>query len=298
MAQVRKAIDNQKEKAEDEDDTIKKARSETVPFHKLLSEADALDWTLMALGTLGSIVHGLAQPVSYFLLGKALDAFGNNIDDTAAMVRALKKVVPYVWYMAFATFPAGVLGSDFTNIALILFLKLTPVQAMGLDTRTRLVQLRRSPGPGPFKNTDQPLMKEIDPVQAKLTKFEMNITFYESCFEEPNTGLTHAGNKDKWEERRGLAFIVAFLGVVVCPRKDEFESRVVGIEFPEGTEAWLAHLSSLTADKIEWAFGWLPVTEAIPETLAKRAYIQQFTSDSQEQWGWLAKEESYRAKIN
>lgn len=92
MAQVRKAIDNQKEKAEDEDDTIKKARSETVPFHKLLSEADALDWTLMALGTLGSIVHGLAQPVSYFLLGKALDAFGNNIDDTAAMVRALKKV--------------------------------------------------------------------------------------------------------------------------------------------------------------------------------------------------------------
>ncbi|OIT02079.1 PREDICTED: ABC transporter B family member 19-like [Nicotiana attenuata] len=108
-AQVREAIDNRKEKAEDEDDTIKKARSETLPFHKLLSEADALDWTLMALGTLGSIVHGLAQPVGYFLLGKALDAFGNNIDDTAAMVRALKKVVPYVWYMAFATFPAGVL---------------------------------------------------------------------------------------------------------------------------------------------------------------------------------------------
>nr|XP_016439649.1 PREDICTED: uncharacterized protein LOC107765503 [Nicotiana tabacum] len=176
---------------------------------------------------------------------------------------------------------------------------------------------------------------------------------------------------------------------------EEFESRVVGIEFPEGTEAWLAHLSSLTADKIEWAFGWLPVTEAvymsaevcylflmgirsiqpyaphrvlrqlgrfqtvphdedlskhvielgpkavfpegrirhvwnecrflepktmvrdlargevdpkyivwfdkrfqIPERPAKRAHVQQFTSDSQEQWGWLAKEESYRAKIS
>ncbi|KAK4375745.1 hypothetical protein RND71_006422 [Anisodus tanguticus] len=112
MAQVREAIgdhDEQREKAEDEDNAMKKATSETLPFHKLLSEADALDWTLMALGTLGSIVHGLAQPVGYLLLGKALDAFGNNIDDTAAMVRALKKVVPYVWYMAFATFPAGVL---------------------------------------------------------------------------------------------------------------------------------------------------------------------------------------------
>lgn len=95
MPQVREAIDDhneQKEKAEDADDATKKATSETLPFHKLLSEADALDWTLMALGTLGSIVHGLAQPVGYYLLGKALDAFGNNIDDTAAMVRALKKV--------------------------------------------------------------------------------------------------------------------------------------------------------------------------------------------------------------
>ncbi|XP_027773765.1 ABC transporter B family member 19-like [Solanum pennellii] len=112
MAQVREAIDDhdeQREKTEDTGDETKKAMSETVPFHKLLSEADALDWTLMALGTFGSIVHGLAQPVGYYLLGKALDAFGNNIDDTAAMVRALKKVVPYVWYMAFATFPSGVL---------------------------------------------------------------------------------------------------------------------------------------------------------------------------------------------
>nr|XP_009798072.1 PREDICTED: uncharacterized protein LOC104244357 [Nicotiana sylvestris] len=129
-------------------------------------------------------------------------------------------------------------------------------------------------------------------------------------FEEPNTGLTHAGNKDKWEARRGLDFMVAFLGVVVCPRKDgnikiglvrmidvaikntnstvlwiqehlchrvgymnygltglscieEFECRVAGIEFPEGTKAWLACLRSLTADKIEWAFGWLPATEAV-----------------------------------
>ncbi|KAK4381080.1 ABC transporter B family member 19 [Sesamum angolense] len=41
--------------------------------------------------------------------GQSLDAFGNHINNTNEMVNALKKVVPYVWYMAFATFPAGIL---------------------------------------------------------------------------------------------------------------------------------------------------------------------------------------------
>ncbi|CDP04961.1 unnamed protein product [Coffea canephora] len=77
-------------------------------FRQLLSYADAWDWVMMVTGTLGSIIHGLAQPIGYFLLGRALDAYGNNISDTDAMVKALKQVVPYVWYMAIATFPAGV----------------------------------------------------------------------------------------------------------------------------------------------------------------------------------------------
>uniref|UniRef100_A0A0A0LTG8 Uncharacterized protein n=1 Tax=Cucumis sativus TaxID=3659 RepID=A0A0A0LTG8_CUCSA len=59
------------------------------PFHKLLVYADALDWVLMGLGTFGSVIHGMAQPIGYLLLGKALDAFGNNIDDIDAMVDAL-----------------------------------------------------------------------------------------------------------------------------------------------------------------------------------------------------------------
>ncbi|KAI4378221.1 hypothetical protein MLD38_015730 [Melastoma candidum] len=87
----------------------KKKGPSVVPFLKLLSYADALDWILMALGGLGAIVHGMALPVGYLLLGKALNAFGNNINDTDAMVKALKRVIPYVWYMAFATFPAGIL---------------------------------------------------------------------------------------------------------------------------------------------------------------------------------------------
>ncbi|KAK3404215.1 hypothetical protein EUGRSUZ_K00531 [Eucalyptus grandis] len=91
------------------EDVKKKSELTGLPFYKLLKYADALDWILMALGTLGSVVHGMAQPVGYLLLGKALDAFGSHIDNKDDTVHALKKVVPYVWYMAFATFPAGIL---------------------------------------------------------------------------------------------------------------------------------------------------------------------------------------------
>ncbi|KAG9455356.1 hypothetical protein H6P81_008260 [Aristolochia fimbriata] len=96
---------------EEKNTTVK----ETVPDEKLVSlfrlfsYADTLDWILMALGTVGAIVHGMAQPVGYLLLGRALDAFGSNIHDNTAMVSALKKVIPFVWYLAIATLPAGLL---------------------------------------------------------------------------------------------------------------------------------------------------------------------------------------------
>ncbi|KAI3807939.1 hypothetical protein L1987_23877 [Smallanthus sonchifolius] len=84
-------------------------KDEPLSFFTLLSYADALDYTLMAFASLGSVIHGLAQLLRYLLLGKAINAFGNNINDDVAMVKALKKVIPFVWYMAFATFPAGVI---------------------------------------------------------------------------------------------------------------------------------------------------------------------------------------------
>ncbi|KAM7266878.1 hypothetical protein ACFE04_009044 [Oxalis oulophora] len=78
-------------------------------FYKLFSYADRLDWSLMGLGALGSIVHGMAQPIGYLLLGKALNGYGNNLGNTSNMVDAILQIVPYVWYMALATFPAGIL---------------------------------------------------------------------------------------------------------------------------------------------------------------------------------------------
>lgn len=64
-----------------------------VTFGRLLSYADTVDWVLMGLGTVGSVVHGMAQPIGYLLLGKALEAFGTNIGNQEAMVRALEKVI-------------------------------------------------------------------------------------------------------------------------------------------------------------------------------------------------------------
>nr|GEZ92441.1 ABC transporter B family member 19-like [Tanacetum cinerariifolium] len=71
------------------DDVKVNLNDQPLPFTKLLSYADALDYTLMALASLGSIIHGLAQPLGYLLLGKAIDAFGTNIHDDKAMVKAL-----------------------------------------------------------------------------------------------------------------------------------------------------------------------------------------------------------------
>jgi ATP-binding cassette subfamily B (MDR/TAP) protein 1 len=69
------------------------ADEEPFSFFGLLCYANRVDWLLMALGTIGSVIHGMAFPVGYLLLGKALDAFGTNINDQEAMVHALYKVI-------------------------------------------------------------------------------------------------------------------------------------------------------------------------------------------------------------
>ncbi|KAJ4722938.1 ABC transporter B family protein [Melia azedarach] len=107
-------VEDRSKNFDEEDNNIEKEKEKEIankalPFSKLLSYADVVDWILMALGTLGSVVHGMAQPIGYLLLGKALDAFGTNIGNNKATVKAIKQIVPYVWYMAFATFPAGIL---------------------------------------------------------------------------------------------------------------------------------------------------------------------------------------------
>ncbi|GLJ54828.1 hypothetical protein SUGI_1177560 [Cryptomeria japonica] len=85
------------------------ANVRSVSFFRLLSYADSIDVVLMVLGTIGGLGHGLAHPGGYLFLGMALQAFGTHQNDTDAMVKALYKVLPYVWYLAVAMLPAGFL---------------------------------------------------------------------------------------------------------------------------------------------------------------------------------------------
>uniref|UniRef100_A0ACD5Z6A4 Uncharacterized protein n=1 Tax=Avena sativa TaxID=4498 RepID=A0ACD5Z6A4_AVESA len=78
-------------------------------FFSLLCYADALDWLLMVAGTIGSFLHGMAPAMSYYILGKAVDMFGDNIGNREAIVHELTKLVPYMWSLAIVTLPAGML---------------------------------------------------------------------------------------------------------------------------------------------------------------------------------------------
>nr|XP_016457261.1 PREDICTED: uncharacterized protein LOC107781129 [Nicotiana tabacum] len=44
---------------------------------------------------------------------------------------------------------------------------------------------------------------------------------------------------------------------------EEFYTRVDGFNLPKGVTEWISHLSSITADQIEWTFGWLPIDEIV-----------------------------------
>lgn len=90
-------------KVSTQDDEKQVLNDQPLPFSKLLSYADGVDYTLMALASLGSIIHGLAQPLGYLLLGKAIDAFGNNINDDIGMVKALKKARLHIYLSFFLT---------------------------------------------------------------------------------------------------------------------------------------------------------------------------------------------------
>uniref|UniRef100_A0A453NH60 Uncharacterized protein n=2 Tax=Aegilops tauschii subsp. strangulata TaxID=200361 RepID=A0A453NH60_AEGTS len=82
---------------------------EPFPFFCLLCYADALDWLLMVSGTIGSFVHGMAPAMSYYILGKAVDMFGDNIGNREAIVHQLTKLLPYMWSLAIITLPAGMI---------------------------------------------------------------------------------------------------------------------------------------------------------------------------------------------
>ncbi|XP_058757075.1 ABC transporter B family member 4-like [Vicia villosa] len=56
-------------------------RIKTVPFYKLFSFADSLDYFLMIVGTVSAVANGVSTPLMTIIIGDAVDAFGGNANN-------------------------------------------------------------------------------------------------------------------------------------------------------------------------------------------------------------------------
>lgn len=74
--------------------------------------ADGLDRVLMAVGTLGALVHGCSLPVFLRFFADLVDSFGSHADDTDTMVRL---VVKYAFY--FLVVGAAIWASSWAEIS-------------------------------------------------------------------------------------------------------------------------------------------------------------------------------------
>lgn len=79
----------------------------SVPYYKLFSFADGLDYVLMFFGTVGACVHGAAIPVFFIFFGKLIDAFGSHAGDPNAMAKEVAKYALYFLYLGLAVMVSG-----------------------------------------------------------------------------------------------------------------------------------------------------------------------------------------------
>jgi hypothetical protein len=65
---------------------------QAVSFHELFSFADKWDLLLMAVGSLGALVHGAATPFCFLVFGRLINSFGKNGTDLRTMTDEVAKV--------------------------------------------------------------------------------------------------------------------------------------------------------------------------------------------------------------
>lgn len=65
----------------DDEQEAEEAPPPSVPFFRLFAYADALDWTLMTLGSVAAAIHGAALPLYLYVLGKIIHLFGSYQQD-------------------------------------------------------------------------------------------------------------------------------------------------------------------------------------------------------------------------
>ncbi|KAI3983884.1 hypothetical protein MKX01_011592, partial [Papaver californicum] len=64
------------EKEETEEEKKRKMKPQKVSFLKLFEFADAFDYVLMGIGSLGAIVHGASVPVFFIFFGNLINIIG------------------------------------------------------------------------------------------------------------------------------------------------------------------------------------------------------------------------------
>ncbi|GKU96078.1 hypothetical protein SLEP1_g9358 [Rubroshorea leprosula] len=89
-AKTENQLDSNKSKKKDE---------RTVPYYKLFSFPDPLDYLLMSVGTIGAAGNGLCMPLLTLIFGDVVNAFGKNAD-IKEVVHDVSMVSSYFVYLA------------------------------------------------------------------------------------------------------------------------------------------------------------------------------------------------------
>ncbi|XP_024534012.1 ABC transporter B family member 10 isoform X3 [Selaginella moellendorffii] len=79
----------------------------SVPYYKLYSFADAMDWGLIFVGAIGACAHGAAIPVFFIFFGKLIDEFGANYDNPTKLGHGVSKYALYFVYLGLAILVAA-----------------------------------------------------------------------------------------------------------------------------------------------------------------------------------------------
>lgn len=70
----------------------KEETTHRVPYYKLFSFADPLDYLLMVVGSITAVGNGISIPLMTIIFGEVVNSFGQN-SDKKHMIDAVSKVI-------------------------------------------------------------------------------------------------------------------------------------------------------------------------------------------------------------